>query len=113
MAEPLVPPSVARTGRPPRDRRILLNGIFWILYTGVPCRDLPERFGDSSHSHEPGGAVVSALRTVLLGAERLMSFRGLRHLEIRQNHRARFDQRTRWKEIHKNIRKIGDQRSGW
>ncbi len=27
------------------DRRILLNGIFWILCTGAPWRDLPERFG--------------------------------------------------------------------
>ncbi len=45
LIEPLVPPSVARTGRPQRDRRILLNGIFWILHTGAPWRDLPERFG--------------------------------------------------------------------
>ncbi len=45
LIEPLVPPSKACTGRPPRDRRILLNGIFWILHTGAPWRDLPERFG--------------------------------------------------------------------
>ena len=45
LIEPLVPLSKARTGRPPRDRRILLNGIFWILHTGAPWRDLPERFG--------------------------------------------------------------------
>ncbi len=45
LIEPLVPPSRARTGRPPRDRRTLLNGIFWILHTGAPWRDLPERFG--------------------------------------------------------------------
>ena len=43
--EALVPLSNARTGRPPRDRRVLLNGIFWILHTGAPWRDLPERFG--------------------------------------------------------------------
>lgn len=42
---PFVPPSRSRTGRPPRDRRILINGIFWILHTGAPWRDLPERFG--------------------------------------------------------------------
>ena len=40
-----VPRSTARTGRPARDRRTLLNGIFWILATGAPWRDLPERFG--------------------------------------------------------------------
>ena len=45
LIEPLVPLSKACTGRPPRDRRILLNGIFWILHTGAPWRDLPERFG--------------------------------------------------------------------
>ena len=45
LIEPMVPRSNACTGRPPRDRRILLNGIFWILHTGAPWRDLPERFG--------------------------------------------------------------------
>lgn len=38
-------PSVASTGRPPKDRRLMLNGILWILRTGAPWRDLPERFG--------------------------------------------------------------------
>jgi Transposase and inactivated derivatives len=33
------------TGRPPKDRRTILNGIFWILRTGAAWRDLPERFG--------------------------------------------------------------------
>jgi transposase len=45
FVEPLVPLSTARTGRPPKDRRTQLNGIFWILSTGAPWRDLPERFG--------------------------------------------------------------------
>jgi transposase len=35
----------ARTGRPPVDRRLVVDGIFWILRTGAPWRDLPERFG--------------------------------------------------------------------
>lgn len=35
----------AATGRPPKDRRVMLNGILWILRTGAPWRDLPERFG--------------------------------------------------------------------
>ncbi len=43
--EPLVPHSTARTGRPPSDRRLMLDGIFWILATGAAWRDLPERFG--------------------------------------------------------------------
>jgi transposase len=38
-------PAAAHTGRPPRDRRQVLDGIFWILRTGAPWRDLPEEFG--------------------------------------------------------------------
>lgn len=45
LVEPQVPLSKARTGRPASDRRLMLNGIFWILGTGAPWRDLPERFG--------------------------------------------------------------------
>src|SRR6202020_3078085 len=45
LVEPHVPLSTARTGRPAKDRRTQLNGIFWILSTGAPWRDLPERFG--------------------------------------------------------------------
>ena len=44
LLEPFLPP-VASTGRPPRDRRTMLNGILWILRPGTPWRDLPERFG--------------------------------------------------------------------
>lgn len=43
--EPLIPRSTATTGRPPSDRRLMLDGLFWILATGAPWRDLPERFG--------------------------------------------------------------------
>jgi transposase len=41
----MLPQKVAKTGRPPVDRRVMLNGILWILATGAPWRDLPERFG--------------------------------------------------------------------
>jgi len=34
-----------RTGRPSKHHRQYLNGIFWILRTGSPWRDLPEEFG--------------------------------------------------------------------
>ena len=33
-----------RTGRPPRDRRQVMDGILWILRTGSPWRDLPDAF---------------------------------------------------------------------
>lgn len=42
---PFIPKSMARTGRPPSDPRLNLNGIFWILGTGAPWRDLPDRYG--------------------------------------------------------------------
>ena len=32
-------------GRPRRDDRRMLNGIFWILCSGAKWRDLPERYG--------------------------------------------------------------------
>jgi len=38
-------PARAKTGRPPADRRTVVDGIFWILRTGAPWRDLPEEFG--------------------------------------------------------------------
>ena len=43
--EPLIPRSTATTGRPASDRRLMADGLFWILATGAPWRDLPERFG--------------------------------------------------------------------
>ena len=44
VVEPLIPRSAAKTGRPASDRRLVVNGIFWLLSTGAPWRDLPERF---------------------------------------------------------------------
>jgi len=43
--QPLLPPERPRTGRPNHDHRTILNGILWILRTGAPWRDLPERYG--------------------------------------------------------------------
>ena len=45
LVEPMIPRKVASTGRPSKDPRVMLNGVFWILATGAPWRDLPERFG--------------------------------------------------------------------
>jgi transposase len=45
IVRPLLPACTAKTGRPPKDLRVMLNGLFWILRTGAPWRDLPERFG--------------------------------------------------------------------
>jgi transposase len=35
-------PAPAKTGRPPTDRRQVMDAILWILSTGAPWRDLPE-----------------------------------------------------------------------
>lgn len=43
--EALLPPQRPRTGRPANDHRTVLNGILWVLRTGAPWRDLPERYG--------------------------------------------------------------------
>lgn len=48
---PFVPHSTACTGRPPKDPRLMLNGILWILGTGAAWRDLPERFGSCKTVH--------------------------------------------------------------
>jgi transposase len=38
-------PPPAKTGRPPTDRRLVVDGILWVLRSGSPWRDLPEKFG--------------------------------------------------------------------
>ena len=43
VIEPLLPPQVRGAKR--GDDRKVLNGIFYILRTGAPWRDLPERYG--------------------------------------------------------------------
>jgi transposase len=41
----LFPLRNCKTGRRARDRRMILNAIFWVLRTGAPWRDLPAEFG--------------------------------------------------------------------
>lgn len=42
---PLLPPQKPNTGRPAREHRQVVNGILWLIRTGAPWRDLPERYG--------------------------------------------------------------------
>jgi transposase len=40
-----------KQGRPASDPREILNGILWILRTGAPWKDLPERYPPRSTCH--------------------------------------------------------------
>lgn len=43
VIEPALPKG--RRGQQPENNRRVMNGIFWVLRTGAPWRDLPERYG--------------------------------------------------------------------
>lgn len=46
--KPVLPPqgTTKKGGRPPAEHRQIINGILWVLRTGSPWRDLPERYGN-------------------------------------------------------------------
>lgn len=41
----LFPVGNFKTGRRPRNRRVILDAIFWVLRTGAPWRDIPTEYG--------------------------------------------------------------------
>jgi len=43
--EPFLHAQGPKSGRPPSNHRLILDGIFWIARTGAPWRDLPNDFG--------------------------------------------------------------------
>ena len=43
--KPLLPPQKPHTGKPNNDHRTVINGVLWVLRTGAPWRDMPERYG--------------------------------------------------------------------
>ncbi|XUK61159.1 Transposase [Plantibacter sp. RU18] len=45
MIGPLFP-AAKLTGRPPVDRRLVVEATAWRFRTGAPWRDMPERFGN-------------------------------------------------------------------
>lgn len=47
IIQPLLPavPASSRAGRPWADHRLIINGMFLVLCSGAPWRDLPERYG--------------------------------------------------------------------
>lgn len=45
LIEDLFPKNTPQRGRPWNNHQKMINGMFWILRTGAPWRDLPERHG--------------------------------------------------------------------
>lgn len=45
ILKPYLGNTSVKMGRPPKDNRVLLNGVLWVLHTGAPWRDLPEYYG--------------------------------------------------------------------
>ena len=43
--EPLLPGKVSDPGRTAWDNRLFVNAVLYVLKTGIPWADLPERFG--------------------------------------------------------------------
>ena len=37
--------NTGKPGRPPKENRTMLNAMVWLARSGVPWRDLPERYG--------------------------------------------------------------------
>ena len=49
---PLLPPErTGRRGRPPKDNRVMLNGMLWIARSGAQWRSLPESYGPWQSVH--------------------------------------------------------------
>ena len=51
VLEPLLPGRKGTWGGNARDNRQFLNGVFWILRTGAPWRDLPPYYGGWKNTH--------------------------------------------------------------
>ncbi len=66
------------------------------------------KFADCRHEQEPGCAVIAAVTAGTLPADRLESYnkllREMRFQEIKQDKRARSDERKRWRTLNKAMR---------
>jgi transposase len=49
--ENMLPGRKENAGVTAKDNRMFLNGVMWILKTGAPWRDLPERYGNWKNVH--------------------------------------------------------------
>ncbi|QOH62287.1 IS5 family transposase [Paenibacillus polymyxa] len=51
IVDPLLPARKKQGGRPPKDRRQMLNAVLWVARTGAPWRDLPSYYGPWSSAY--------------------------------------------------------------
>jgi transposase len=51
LIEPHLPGQAGKWGGIAEDNRRFINGVFWILRTGAPWRDLPPAYGDWKNTH--------------------------------------------------------------
>jgi transposase len=67
-----------RRGRPWSDRRMVFNGILWILRTGAPWQDLPQRYGayQTVHRRFQSWRKQGVIEAVLQGLARDLHKRG-------------------------------------
>lgn len=65
-------------GRPWSDRRQVLNGVLWILRTGAPWKDLPDRYGayQTVHRRFQNWVRSGVLESVLLAIAQDLKDRG-------------------------------------
>src|ERR1700683_1437036 len=85
---PLLPKERIRTdkrGRPWRDPRDVLNGILWVLRTGAPWSDLPERYPSyqTCHRRFQGWVKAGIMRGVLEALAEDLQVRG--RLDVRES----------------------------
>ena len=79
--ETIIPEDPVRAdkrGRPWSDRRTVFNGVLWILRTGAPWQDLPERYGPHQTVHRRFQSWVrtGVLEQVLLAVAQDLKDRG-------------------------------------
>jgi len=72
------PPRSPLGGRPPADKRKVIQGIFWILDNGAKWKDLPTEFGSKSTVHRWFQRWVreGVFETIMRDAGRLVEDRG-------------------------------------
>ncbi len=50
--EPLLPGRLGTVGRPAEDNRRFVNGVLWVIRSGMRWADLPERYGKYKSVHK-------------------------------------------------------------